>query len=85
MRSIHFSMPGLNLSTVFLTTDYLDDVSQMDYIDPSLFYNYLPANRAAIAQQLYNRTNELNPGDITYFENTSVATPKIKMLILLFS
>ena len=59
----------------FLTTDYLDDVSQMDFIDPNLFYNYLPANQAAIAQQLYNRTNELNPNDITYFENTQRGDP----------
>ena len=59
-----------------LTTDYLDDVSQMDYIDPSLFYNYLPANRAAIAQQLFNRTNELNPGDLTFFDNIQRGDPK---------
>ena len=48
----------------FLTTDYLDDVSTK-YIDPNLFYNYLPTNLAAIAQQLYNRKNELNPSDVT--------------------
>jgi len=50
-----------------LTTDYLDDVSNYDYIDPSLFANYLPASQAAIAQQLYNRTNELKPGDINTY------------------
>lgn len=43
----------------FLTTDYLDDVSEMTYIDPSLFYSYLPANKAAIAQQLADRRAEL--------------------------
>jgi hypothetical protein len=42
----------------FLTTDYLDDVSEVDYIDPTLFYSYLPANRAAIAQQLADRRAE---------------------------
>jgi hypothetical protein len=42
----------------FLSTDYLDDVST-DFIDPALFYNYLPANKAAIAEQLYNRKGEL--------------------------
>jgi len=46
-----------------LTTDYLDDAST-DYIDPNLFYSYLPANQAAIAQQLYNRKGELNPSDV---------------------
>jgi hypothetical protein len=62
----------------FLTTDYLDDVSKEDYIDPTLFYNYLTANQAAIAQQLFNRTNELNPSDITYFENIQRGDPKDK-------
>gem|GEM_PF-7019984 len=35
-----------------LFTDYLDDVST-EYVDPTLFANYLPANLAAVAQQLY--------------------------------
>lgn len=48
----------------FLRTDYLDDVSTT-YIDPSLFANYLPANMAAVAQQLYSRKAEINPGDVT--------------------
>ena len=38
-----------------LFTDYLDDVSNTDYIDPSLFSTYLTPNQAALAQQLYNR------------------------------
>jgi hypothetical protein len=59
----------------FLKTDYLDDVSNLDYIDPNLFYKYLPANRAAIAQQLFNRTNELNPSDITFFNNIQRGDP----------
>lgn len=45
-----------------LNTDYLDDAST-GYIDPALFYNYLPANKAAIAQQLYDRKKELPPFD----------------------
>jgi hypothetical protein len=61
-----------------LSTDYLDDVSNVDYIDPNLFYQYLPANRAAIAQQLYNRTNELNPSDIVFLDNTQRGDPKDK-------
>lgn len=40
----------------FLMTDYLDDVSYQDYIDPSLFYNYLSANQAALAERLSNRS-----------------------------
>jgi hypothetical protein len=45
-----------------LFTDYLDDAST-GYIDPALFTNYLPSNQASIAQQLYDRKDELTPGD----------------------
>lgn len=62
----------------FLNTDYLDDVSQTDYIDPSLFSHYLPTNLAAIAQQLYNRTGELNPSDIGYTPNIQRGDPSNK-------
>jgi hypothetical protein len=44
-----------------LNTDYLDDVST-GFIDPALFYKYLPANKAAVAAKLYNRKGELSPG-----------------------
>ncbi len=47
-----------------LQTDYLDDVSK-DYVDPALFNNYLPANQAAIAQQLFDRQGELNGSHTT--------------------
>jgi hypothetical protein len=62
----------------FLFTDYLDDVSNYEYVDPTLFYKYLTPNRAAIAQQLYNRTNEVKPADITYFENLQRGDPRNK-------
>jgi hypothetical protein len=62
----------------FLTTDYLDDVSNYEFVDPTLFYKYLTPNQAAIAQQLYNRTNELNPADITYTQNLQRGDPKKK-------
>jgi len=38
-----------------LFTDYLDDASQKDYVDPSLFINYLSAQQAVIARQLADR------------------------------
>jgi hypothetical protein len=47
------------LSTGFLFrktfTDYIDDISTT-YIDPRLFYNYLPVDKADIATQLYSRS-----------------------------
>ncbi len=55
----------LELVHRFLSTDYLDDVSTT-YIDPVLFSNYLLPAQAAVAQQLYNREKELNPGDQTF-------------------
>jgi hypothetical protein len=44
-----------------LFTDYLDDVSEEDYVDPALFVNYLSPVQASFAQQLYSRMDELNP------------------------
>ncbi|HEX4876344.1 MAG TPA: hypothetical protein VFV31_06700 [Chitinophagaceae bacterium] len=46
-----------------LFTDYLDDVST-NYIDPTLFTNYLPSNLASVAQRLYSRRYELVPNDV---------------------
>ncbi len=58
--------PMLNARLEFvqrkLFTDYLDDAST-GYIDPSLFSRYLLPGQAAIAQQLYDRKDELTPGD----------------------
>jgi hypothetical protein len=45
----------------FTSTDYLDDVSQGTYIDPSLFPAYLSPANAAMATRLYDRHYELNP------------------------
>ncbi|MBS1654151.1 MAG: hypothetical protein JSU05_04830 [Bacteroidetes bacterium] len=47
-----------------LTTDYLDDVST-NYINPSLFFNYLPSQQAGIAAQLADRQGDRIPGHIT--------------------
>ena len=58
----------LEVNHRILRTDYLDDVSTT-YIDPALFANYLPANRAAIAQQLYNRKAELDPNETILLDN----------------
>ena len=48
----------------YLFTDYLDDVSTT-FIDPTLFNNYLPANLASLATQLYSRKGELKPNGVT--------------------
>lgn len=39
-----------------LFTDYLDDASNKEYVDPSLFAKYLPPADAANARALYNRS-----------------------------
>jgi hypothetical protein len=42
-------------------TDYLDDVSQENWVDPNLFSKYLSPSDAALARQLYNRSTTINP------------------------
>lgn len=37
-------------------TDYIDDVSTT-YVDPSLFYNYLPASQAQMSERMNNKTD----------------------------
>lgn len=51
----------LEVNYRYLFTDYLDDVSTT-YVDPALFNNYLSPKLANLAQQLYSRKAELNPG-----------------------
>lgn len=46
-----------------LSTDYLDDVSQTDYVDPSLFANYLTGSYLTNALLLYDRRYELDPNN----------------------
>jgi len=60
-----------------LFTDYLDDAST-DYIDASLFPNYLPPIQAAIAQQLYFRRNEINASDIQPLPGDQRGDPRDK-------
>jgi opacity protein-like surface antigen len=45
----------------FTRTDYLDDVSKGDWVDPSLFYKYLSSGEATLASMLYNRSIIVNP------------------------
>jgi hypothetical protein len=62
---------GLELTHRKLFTDYVDDVST-GYIDPVYFSNYLSAQDAAKAQQLYYRgtyaSAVTNPGNIQRFQ-----------------
>ncbi len=66
---------GLEIGYRKTFTDYLDDASTT-YIDPALFYNYLPPVQAAIAQQLYFRRNELNPADVQPIPGEQRGDPK---------
>ena len=51
---------GLEVLHRKLFTDYVDDVST-NYIDPLLFNTYLSPDKAALASQLYYRSNEITP------------------------
>lgn len=46
-----------------LTTDYLDDVSHLYYIDPTVFRNHLTGSKLTNALLLYDRRRELNPNN----------------------
>ncbi|MBL7699418.1 MAG: outer membrane beta-barrel protein [Chitinophagaceae bacterium] len=63
----YFLSDNVNLSFEIIHrktfTDYIDDVST-NYIDPALFYTYLPGNVAALAQRMANKTGGIyDPGD----------------------
>lgn len=45
-----------------LFTDYLDDVSRKDYVDPNLFSKYLDPEEAALALRLYQRDKSRSIG-----------------------
>jgi hypothetical protein len=53
----------LELMHRILFTDYLDDVSTT-YIDPALFFKYLPPELAVIAYHLADRRGELDPSHV---------------------
>ena len=57
------SMLNLRAEIVYriLTTDYLDDVSAPDYVDPSVFANHLTGSKLTNALLLYDRRYELDP------------------------
>lgn len=73
----------LELVHRILSTDYLDDVSTT-YINPDLFPTYLPANLAAIAQQLNDRQEGLNTTHVPT-PVLNVATSGIMMPFFLYS
>lgn len=51
----------LEMINSYTNTDYLDDVSKGDWVDPALFYKYLNTTEATLASQLYNRSTLINP------------------------
>lgn len=56
-KSVNISVEILHRKTY---TDYIDDVST-SYIDPALFYQYMPAQQAQLAQRMANKSG-LNGG-----------------------
>ena len=63
MELTNFIVARIEIDHRILTTDYLDDVSQDSYIEPTLFAQHLSPGRAAIASQIFFRSDELNPPD----------------------
>jgi len=75
----YFLSETVNLSLEIIhrktSTDYIDDVSTT-YIDPALFYNYLPLPQAQLAERMANKTGT-NPSAATsvYFPGDKRGTP----------
>jgi hypothetical protein len=59
-----------------LRTDYLDDVSEIKYINRTLFSSNLLPGQAVLANQLYDRRRELNPGGVFANEQRGDPTDK---------
>lgn len=59
-----------------LRTDYLDDVSEIGYINPALFVSNLQPNQVLLANQLYDRRRELDPGGVFATEQRGDPTDK---------
>ncbi|MBY0535979.1 MAG: outer membrane beta-barrel protein [Chitinophagaceae bacterium] len=55
-------------------TDYIDDVST-NYINPSLFYTYLPTEQARLAERMANKTDINNVGSTTFGPGDKRGTP----------
>lgn len=53
MELTNFIVARIEIDHRILTTDYLDDVSQDSYIEPTLFAQHLSPGRAAIASQIF--------------------------------
>lgn len=54
-------------------TDYIDDVST-SYIDPALFYNYMPLQQAQLAERMANKSN-LVAGNAAFVAGQKRGTP----------
>jgi len=66
----YFASENMSLSLEvihrFTMTDYIDDVSK-DYIDPALFYSYLPTAQAQLAQRMANKADPGSIGNVPSF------------------
>ena len=67
---------SLSLEVIHRTTftDYIDDVKDT-YIDPALFYNYLPNTTAQLAERMANKTGSANGSNQRYFPGDKRGTP----------
>lgn len=69
-------MTSLSLECVIRKTftDYIDDISK-DYIDPALFYNYMPATQAQLAERMANKTGDPTGSNLRFFPGDKRGTP----------
>jgi len=74
----YFLSETVNLSLEIILrktfTDYIDDVST-SYVDPALFYTYMPLPQAQLAERMANKTGEQLSSNTRYFPGDKRGTP----------
>ena len=55
-------------------TDYIDDVSTT-YVDPNLFYAYMPLPQAQLAERMANKTGNQTVSNVRFFPGDKRGTP----------
>jgi hypothetical protein len=73
-ESVNLSLEIVHRKTF---TDYIDDVSTT-YVDPALFYYYMPIPQAQLAERMANKTGDQLGNNTVYFPGDKRGTPTNK-------
>lgn len=73
-ESVNLSLEIIHRKTF---TDYIDDVSDT-YVDPALFYAYMPLPQAQLAERMANKTGSAAGNNTRFFPGDKRGTPSNK-------